>query len=461
MKILFVSKFEYYEPLGTMYLSSFLKQQGVDCYYLDIKFEKNLIEEIRRISPDIIAYSITTGQRKFYQKLNLDLKKQFKFFSVFGGPHCTFFPEYVYEEGVDAVCRGEGEYALLDLITNLEQKKDITKIDNLWVKVEGKVYENEVRNLIGDLDALPFPDRGMLDKYRHFKTMPRKTVMTGRGCPYKCTYCFNHSYNKLYHGKGKIVRKRSIDNVIEELKYLLRSYNLRRFQFWDDTFNIDYQWTLDFCKAYKKEIDIPFSITPRVNLVDEQMVKALKDAGCVTIGTSVESGNEYLRNKLLKRNISEKQTIDACNLFNKYGIHILMGNMLGLPDETLDMAFETMDFNIKCKPTYAWVSIFQPFPRTELSDYSVEKGYFNGDLDSLDGSFYKKSALKLKDIAKIERLHHLFSLGVAFPKLIPLIKIMIKLPLNRFYQLMFILHKSWCYFTKLKYIEFSEIFIRR
>ncbi len=461
MKILFISKFEYYEPLGTMYLSSFLKQHGVDCRYLDIKFENDLAREIRRISPDIIAYSITTGQSKFYRQLNIDLKKQFSFFAVFGGPHCTFFPEYIHEEGVDAICRGEGEYALLDLVTALEQKKDITKIDNLWVKVEGNVYKNEVRNLIDDLDTLPFPDREMLDKYRHFKKMPRKTVMTGRGCPFKCTYCFNHSYNKLYRGKGKVVRKRSIENVIEELKYLLRSYKLRRFQFWDDTFNIDYRWTMDFCEAYRREINIPFSITPRVNLVDEEMVRALKNAGCVTIGTSVESGNEYLRNKVLKRNISEKQTVDACDLFNKYGIHILMGNMLGLPDETLDMAFETLNFNIRCKPTYAWVSIFQPFPRTELSNYSIEKGYFDGNLDTLDGSFYRKSALKLKDIEKMERLHHLFSVGVAFPRLVPLIKVLIRLPLNRLYRVIFILHKSWCYFTKLKYIEFSEMFIRR
>ncbi len=461
MNILFISRFEYYEPLGTMYLSAFLKQRGIDCRYLDIKFEKDLAREIRRISPDIIAYSITTGQSKFYRQLNIDLKKQFRFFAVFGGPHCTFFPEYIHEEGVDAICRGEGEYALLDLVTALDQKKDITKIDNLWVKVDGKVYKNEVRNLVEDLDALPFPDREMLDKYRHFRKMPRKTVMTGRGCPFKCTYCFNHSYNKLYRGKGRVVRKRSIENVIEELKRLLGTYKLRRFQFWDDTFNIDYRWTMDFCEAYRKEINIPFSITPRVNLVDEEMVRALKNAGCVTIGTSVESGNEYLRNKVLKRNISEKQTIEACDLFNKYGIHILMGNMLGLPDETLEMAFETLNFNIRCKPTYAWVSIFQPFPRTELSNYSIEKGYFDGNLETLDGSFYKKSALKLKDIEKIERLHHLFSVAVAFPRLIPVIKVLIRLPLNRLYRVIFILHKSWCYFTKLKYIEFSEMFIRR
>jgi radical SAM superfamily enzyme YgiQ (UPF0313 family) len=460
MKILFVSKYEFYEPLGIMSLSSFLKKHRLDCYFIDIKLEKNFTEEIQKISPDIIAYSITTGNAKFYQKLNLELKKKFKFFSFFGGPHCTFFPEFISEEGVDAICRGEGEYPFLELVDNLEKEKGITKIKNLWIKINGEIYKNEVRNLIEDLDTLPFPDRDLVNKYKQYKKMHMRTLMTGRGCPYKCTYCFNHSYNKLYQKKGKIVRKRSIENVIKELKFIQKIYHPRKFQFWDDTFNIDYKWTLDFCDVYRKEIHIPFSVTPRVNLVNEEIVKALKNAGCITIATSIESGNDYLRNKILKRGLSEKQTIDACNLFNKYGIKVLMGNMIGLPDETLDMAFETMAFNTKCKPSYAWISIFQPLPRTELSNYSIEKGYFNGNFDSLDGSFYNKSVLKLKDIRKMERLHHLFSLGVEFPILIPLIKILIRLPLNGFYKFLFIAHKSWCYLFKLKYIDLSELFVR-
>ncbi|MBC8414064.1 radical SAM protein [bacterium] len=461
MKVLFLAKFEYYEPLGMMCLSSFLKQHGVECFYKDIKFEKDLPGEIRKIGPDIIAYSITTGQSKFYQKLNLELKKQFKFLSIFGGPHCTFFPELINGEGVDIVCRGEGEYPMLELVQKLESGSDITGISNLWVKVDGKVYKNELMDLIEDLDSLPFPDRGMLDEYNHFRKMPRKTVMTGRGCPYKCTYCFNHAYNKMYKGKGKIVRKRSVDNVMKELQQLKGDYRVNRFQFWDDTFNIDRDWTMEFCEKYGRDVKGPFSVTPRVNLIDEEMGKALKDAGCTTIGTSLESGNEFMRNQVLKRNISEKQTVDACDLFNKYGLHILMGNMLGLPGETIDMAFETMELNIKCKPTYSWVSIFQPFPTTELSDYAIEKGYYSGNFEALDGSFFGRSALNMKDISEIERLHLLFSVGVAFPSLIPLIKKAIKFPFNSLYRLIFTLHKSWCYFTKLKYIEFSEMFIRR
>lgn len=459
MKIIFIYKYEYLEPQGIMYLSSFLKKHRHDCHFIDLKFEKGFKKEIKRITPDVIAYSITTGRHKFYQQLNQELKKEFKFFSLFGGPHCTFFPEFIYEEGVDAICRGEGEFPFLELVDSFEKEKDITKIKNLWLKINGKVYKNEVRDLIGDLDILPFPDRALLNRYKRYEKMHIRFVMSGRGCPYQCTYCFNHSYNRLYQNKGKIIRKRSIGSVIQELNFIKKEYRPRKFQFMDDTFNLDYKWVLDFCDVYKKEINLPFIVILRANLVKEEMVKALKNAGCYTVVTGVESGNEYIRNKILKRGISEKEIILASNLFNKYGLKTILQNMVGLPDETLGMAFQTLALNIKCKPTYSWVSIFQPYPKTELCEYSKEKGYFNGDIDSFKESYFYKSEMRIKDIKRMERLHHLFSLCVAFPVLTPLMKILIKLPLDNFYLFLWNLHRAWCYFFKVKFIDLSELFI--
>jgi len=458
MKILFIYKTEFAEPMGIMYLSSFLKKHGHSCYFIDTKFEKDLIKEIKDISPAIIAYSITTGEHKFYHKLNLELKKIFNFFAIFGGPHCTFFPEFIYEKGVEAICRGEGEFAFLELINNLEKGIDITKIENLWIKTNGNIHKNELRNLIDDLDMLPFPDRELITKYKYYKKMHRRFILTGRGCPYNCTYCFNHAYNKLYAEKGKVIRKRSVKNVIDELKLVKKTYSPNRFQFVDDTLNLDHKWLLNFCDNYKKEINIPFAIHMRVNLVNEKIVKAIKNAGCVSVVTAIESGNEHIRNSILKRGVSEKQTIDAANLFNKYGLKSLTQNIVGLPDETLDMAFETMNLNIKCKPTYAWISIFQPYPRTELCRYSKEKGYFDGNFDSIDETLFVRSVMKMKNIKEMERLHHLFSLGVAFPFSVPLIKILIKLPLDFIYKFLWNIHRAYCYFFKFKFLDISEFF---
>lgn len=459
MRILFIHKYNFIEPLGIMTLSAFLKKNNHQCYFLDVKFEKDINSKIKKISPDIIAYSITTGEHQFYQKLNLNLKKQFKFISVFGGPHCTFFPEFIHENGVDIICRGEGEFPFLELANNLEKGKDITKIKNLYIKKSGKIYKNELRNLIENLDDMPFPDRELLNDYKHYRKTKRRYIITGRGCPYNCAYCFNHSYNKLYKNRGKIIRRRSVQNVINELRIIKRKYSPKRFHFVDDTFILNREWVIKFFREYKKEISLPFIINVRVNLVDEELVKEIKNAGCITAVYAIESGDDNLRNNILKRNVSKKEIIDTGRLFNKYKIETYVQNMIGLPDETLDMIFETVKLNIKCRPSYAWVSIFQPYPKTDLCEYSKQRGYFEENISSFNESYYYKSVMKIKNVKEIERLHHLFSLSVAFPLLIPLVKQMIKLPLDNFYRIVWEIHRTWCYLFRVKWIYPSEILI--
>lgn len=441
-----------------MTLSAFLKENGHECHFIDLVLERDYLKEIQRINPGIIAYSMTTGRHPFYQRLNVELKRNLNFFSVFGGPHATFFPEFIEEEGVDAVCRGEGEYPLLELANALESGKDYAHIQNLWVKHEGKICRNEVRPLIEDLDSLPFVDRELVNKYKHYRKLHRRIVMTSRGCPYNCSYCFNHLYNKLYAGKGKVIRRRSVENVIKELKGLNEKWSPRRFHFTDDVFTLDEEWCLDFSKRYKEEIAISFVAYTRVNLVTDRIIKGLKEAGCLTILYAIESGNDYIRNKVLNRNISEKEILDAVDIFKKYRLRTYSQNMLAIPDETLDMAFETVRLNIRCKPDYAWSSIFQPYPRTDSWTYCKEKGYLTDD--NFTEHFYKKSILNIKNKMEMENLHHLFSITVSFPFLLPLVRLMIRLPLSNLYYCIWHLHRAWCYFFKVKWIDLAEIFIK-
>ncbi len=458
MKVLFIYKYEYVEPLGLMTISAFLKKKGHQVYFIDLRLSKNYLQEIQEIGPDIIAYSVTTGMHTFYQKLNLNLKKRLKFFSIFGGPHCTFFPEFIEEEGVDAICKGEGEYATAELLENLEKKKDIKHIQNIDVKINGKIYKNPLRDLICNLDEIPYPDRELINRYKQYRNFHRRHIITGRGCPYNCTYCFNHSYNKLYQGKGNIIRKRTVPNVINELVQTKNKFHPRRFHFVDDTFILNKEWTIDFCHEYKEKIKLPFICNIRVNIIDEEIIRSLKEAGCITIVFAIESGDEVIRNKILKRNISRNQILQIAKLCHKYGLHIFTQNMVGLPDETLDSVWETIDLNIKCKPSYSWVSIFQPYPRTDLSEYSIKKGYYDGDVNSLKGDYYYQSPMKIKDIDKIIRLHHLFPLVVDFPFLRPIVKRLIQYDLNKIFSLIWNLHRGYNYFFKVRWIDFSEMF---
>lgn len=130
--------------------------------------------------------------------------------------------------------------------------------------------------------------------------------------------------------------------------------------------------------------------------------------------------------------------------------------MLCSPEETLNTTFETLALNIKCKPSYSWVSIYQPYPRTELYEYSKKRGCFDDDIDSIGERYYRKSVINIKDIKKMERLHHLFSLGVAFPVLVFLIKLLIRLPLNSLYMLLWNFHRAWCYIFKTKFADLPD-----
>ena len=139
MKVLFIGKYYYFEIIPIMYLSGYLKKHGHECYYLDLKLERNIIEKVKNISPSVIAYNMITGLGDSLIKLNSKLKDNFNFFSVFGGTHCTLFPELVYQKDIDAVCRGEGEIAFLELINALESNSEIRYIKNFWIKFNGDI----------------------------------------------------------------------------------------------------------------------------------------------------------------------------------------------------------------------------------------------------------------------------------------------------------------------------------
>lgn len=460
MRILFIYKYKDYEPLGLMTLSAFLKNQGHQCIYIDTKFEVNLIKQVKNLAPDIIAYSILTGNHLYFRDINLKLKRHLNFLAVFGGPHCTLFPEFINEDGVDIISRGESEEAILDLVNRLMLKKDITNIPNLYVKQNEKIYKNEMAPLCLDLDSIPFPDRDLVNVYKHYKKMRRRDVISLRGCPYQCTYCYNHAFKDIYRSKGKYVRHRSVDNVIAELKILKVKYNTKVFHFQDDLFTMDKAWTLQFCKMFKDEIGLRFEIQVRVNHIDEEIVIALKDAGCVWALYGIETGNINIRKELLQRDITDDQIIEVSKLFHKHKIRTMSVNMLGLPEESFENTLETLNINIKCMPNYAWNSIYQPYPKTQLAQYSIEKGYFKGNENDFKESFlYGKSKLSTTDIKRIVRFHYLFSLAVSMPKLKRFFVFLTLLPLNKAYQMLFFLHRVYAAFFSLKRVNFSEIFV--
>ena len=258
MHLLFIIKEIDNEPHGILRVSAALKQSGHRTDMV-VATEEDPVEAALRLKPDVVAYSVYTGTQRYYLDVNRRIRAQMGVFSIMGGPHPTFFPEIIEEEGVDGICIGEGEHATVDLVNALENGDPIETVSNWWIKSNGHIHRNPLRPLVTDLDQLLFPDRELL--YRaHPLSRERKLkpFITGRGCPYNCSFCFNEAYSDLYKGKGRRTRRRSVDNVILELKEVRERYPLDFVLFLDDTFIINKKWLQELAVRYKEEIGLPF-----------------------------------------------------------------------------------------------------------------------------------------------------------------------------------------------------------
>lgn len=445
MKVLFINTFLskgaiYREPLGIMSLISAVNHKH-KVFILE-PIRENIHERICQIKPDVIAYSLRTGFHQYYIDLNKKLKKVYNFISVFGGPHVTFFPQMINQEGVDCICKGESEEAFLEFLDVLESKKDYTKIKNFWVKKSGKIYKNSLRPLVQDLDTLKFPNRSLFDKYKEIKDAKVRTFITGRGCPFNCSYCFNAGLKGLYKGQN-YVRRRSVKNVIDEVKEVKEKYCFEIAFFEDDTFNINKQWLREFSREFKK-LNLKFiCVGIRADLFDEETAKLLKEANCIGVVFGVESGNEIIRRKILNKYLSDKQIINCARLLKKYRIPFMTNNLLAIPTSSLEDDLKTLKLNIVCRPDYGVVCILQPYPGTQIYKLAVDQGLCNEDpFDNL-GDFYVESNLKIENKFERENLQRLFALTIRFPFIYPHIRWLIKLRLRFLYSLLDNVYKAY------------------
>lgn len=429
------------EHQGLMYLSSYLKLHGHRCELFLAGGERDMISAIERANPDIVASSTITGSHLWALKIARQLKQRLRVPIILGGAHPTFFPEVIADPGIDLICRGEGEQALLELMNRIAQGKEIHDINNLWIKENGKIIKNDFGELINDLDTLPFPDRSLYQKYKFFGKDPIRHIISNRGCPYQCTYCFNHQLRSLLLSKGKYVRQRSVENVIAEIKLLQEDSRVKTIYFVDDILLLSPHWTELFLSQYRKEIKLPFICNIRPESLTEEMTEGLKKAGCVTVQFGVECGRESTRNGLLQKNTSDQEIINAAQLLRRYRLKFLTFNMLGLPYETFEDAYKTLEINRRIKANFPRYFIYHPYPRTALGDYALKEGLVgeNYNINNFGQTYFKDSPLQQDHIKEIVNLHKLSALGTNYPRLKTILKLVIKLPPNLFFEIIFLI----------------------
>ena len=396
-------------------LSAYLKSNGIETSYVNQGNFLKAIEKIKQIKPDLLLYSAYSSEIPLYIEFDKLVKKNLGLKSVIGGPGPTFDWKIIKNNNstIDALCVGEGEYALVDFIKNgfLPSKNIITNQSGL-----PSTYYHFV-----DLEKVSFPDRALVYENDYvLRNMPNKQFLAGRGCPYMCTYCHNNIQNTMFKGCGATIRKKSVDYLLEEIKDVKRRYPLKVVVFQDDTFILKRDWLLEFCERFPKEIGLPYTCNIRANLIDEETIKILKKGDCACVYWSIESGNDAIRNNLLKRNMSKEQILETGRLLEKYKLSHRCGGIIGLPGEKFEEMLETLEMNIKVKPEFGFASIFVPFPGLELTNYALEHNYLSEDLlNNLPKNTHLHSVLNFtpQEKLKIQKLNYLYPLFVDYPKL--------------------------------------------
>ncbi len=429
-----------YEYLGVMYLSAALRQAGHKTEaFIRERSDDELARQVLEFEPDVAAFSCTTGIHHWAVDCADRIKRQGRVLTVFGGPHPTFFPDFIEHTPVDVICRGEGEQAVVELADRLDAGDSLYDTRNCYFKRNGKIIRNELRPLISDLDSIPDPDRLIYRSKYPYLRKTQAAFMAGRGCPYKCAFCFNHSLQRIYRGLGPFVRFRKPEKVVDEIVRVAGQCNLRTVYLQDDTLFVNKRWVRQFAELYGERVALPMVCLVRADQTDEESIAALKRAGLKNVFFGIESGDEAIRNGLLKKGVTDEDIFRTARLLRKYAIRFRTYNMLGLPGETMEQAIRTVRLNAEIRTDFPWCSLFRPYPGTELGRSVEEKGLLTRPIEEArQPSFFKDSIVRSEHSLELANLQKLFYYGVKFPRLIPLIKKIIGLPSNPAFDFLFL-----------------------
>jgi len=429
----FFNYFNRYFPLGLSYLASTLRKAGhqvtiydADCnknskgmdytrlpekyriYLKELRNPENpIIKEIsetfRKYQPDIVGVTVMTPKAASAFTI-ASLAKRFNknCYVVFGGPHAALRADEILKntKDVDFVVNGEGEAALLALVNTLTLSSTLIgdSKNNNFGTVQGisyrdgdKIVHNNTKKFIDNLDSLPFPDRGTLVGLDTYTSEDMGLLMGSRGCPYSCSYCATQIWTRK-------VRYRSLTNILEEIKYVHQRYGTRQFTFKDDSFTVNRKRVMEFCNMLMNEgIKINWDCNTRVDLVDPELLRTMKKAGCNSIKVGIESGSERIL-KLMDKGITLERIQEAARLFREAGIHWTAYFMMGIPTETKEDVKKTLELLYKIKPSFASIGVYEPFPGTRLFDMGVEHGLVNKEMTYEDFFTRIPSDYYLKDV---------------------------------------------------------------
>lgn len=391
MKVMFLSppqEEKMFPSLGIAYLVSVLKKAGYKASLDDGAgvTEKEMLEKIKKISPDVVGITMNTTNRFEALSLAKKVKLMLKIPIILGGPHPSLLPEQLLKNYsyIDYVIRGEGEENIVPLIKSIEKKYSLKKIKGISYKENGKIINNAPSKPIENLDKLPFPEWKYFDlkKYsgqeeypKEFRNHPIGSIISSRGCPYRCTFC---SSSNLW---GHKIRFRSAKNVLEEIK-MLYGLGVRFFVYNDDNFTSDKKRAIEICKLMIEEglnKKMGWQCRAEVNLMDDELLSWMKKANCTMIEFGIEDCSEE-GIRWFKKSHNQEQVKKAFALCKKYGIQIKSYFIVGGDFETKENISRKKEYIEELNPDVTTASILLAYPGTEIYSLGKEKKLWNDDI---------------------------------------------------------------------------------
>jgi len=398
-----------FPSLGLASIAGYARSKGFKVRIIDApalrlsveEFEKYLKFNSQYYQAKFIGFTATTSSVKnAYEMAKIAKRIYPQAKIVFGGVHATVLPEEVIkQEEVDIAVKGEGEITFNEVLSN----RDLSEIKGIVFKKRGQIIVNPPRERIGNLDELPFPAYDLLPMGRYYpakgsyQRLPAMSMLTSRGCPGRCTFC-----NKTL---GEKMVFRSADSLIEEIKGLIKDYGIRQIMFYDDTFTVYKENVRKFCRLLlEQKIGISWCCFSRVDYVDLDLLKLMKQAGCHQIMYGVESGDQGVLDSINKK-INLDLAKEVVKMTKMAGIDVRGAFMLGNPIETKGTILKTLDFAIELNPEIAIFNVTTPYPGTVMFEQAKKEGMImTYDWDDYDMS---KPVMKLKNLSQeeIQRLY--------------------------------------------------------
>lgn len=371
------------EPMGLAYMAANLEKHGYDVSIIDspaLGYDVlKTAQTARDQQAQLIGITMLTTMYSAVKRLTKAIKNQMPASKiVVGGAHATALPKETLTDipEIDYVCVGEGEKTILELAECLDAQYDVSKVDGLIYRDrDNKIVTNNPRKFEMDLDKYPPPARHLLPMDRYRLTVSRvkdqsycPTLIIARGCPFNCAFCS--------HPFGRSFRHHSINRIIEEIKELMNKHHVSQINFEADTLTVDKPFIISLCRALVDQgisESVKWTCTSRVDTVNEEVLRAMKSAGCWEISYGVESGVQRLLD-LINKGETLKQIENVFTLTKKVGIKIRGFFMIGLPTETIEESWQTINFAKKLNPLWAQFTVTTPYPGTPLFEQLDKAG---------------------------------------------------------------------------------------